>query len=119
MERDLTCIGCPLGCAIHVSGEIGSLNITGNTCKRGYEYALTECTHPVRRFTGTVAVRGGELPVVSVKTAQDVPKETLFAVADAARKLCVDAPVAIGDVIVPDVAGTGVALIAAKHVARR
>lgn len=119
MERDLICIGCPLGCALHVSGEIDNLTVTGNTCPRGAAYARTECTTPVRRFTGTVAVSGGVLPVVSVKTAQDIPKESVFAVAEAVRTIQVQAPIAIGDVICEDIAGTGVALVAAKNVARR
>ena len=118
MERDLICIGCPLGCALHISGDIGNLTVTGNTCPRGDAYARTECTAPVRRFTGTAAISGGVLPVVSVKTAQDIPKDAIFAVAEAVRTLRVEAPVAIGDVICDDIAGTGVALICAKNVAR-
>ncbi len=118
MERDLTCIGCPLGCALHVSGEGDVLTVTGNTCPRGAAYARTECTAPVRRFTGTVALTGGVLPVVSVKTREDVPKGSIFAVAEAVKTLRVEAPVAIGDVICEDIAGTGVALVVAKNVAR-
>lgn len=118
MERDLTCIGCPLGCALHVSGEIDNLTVTGNTCPRGDAYARTECTAPVRRFTGTVAISSGVLPVVSVKTSQDIPKSAIFAVAEAVRTLQVQAPVAIGDVICDNIADTGVALICAKNVAR-
>lgn len=116
MKRDLTCIGCPLGCALHVSGEGENLTVTGNTCPRGEEYAKTECTAPVRCFTGTVALVGGLLPVVSVRTADNVPKQSIFAVAEAARSIRVQAPVAIGDVICENVAGTGVALVATKAV---
>jgi len=119
MERDLTCIGCPLGCALHVSGDIGNLTVTGNTCPRGAAYAQTECTSPVRRFTGTVALSGGVLPVVSVKTAQDIPKDAIFAVVEAVRTLCIEAPVAIGDVICDNIAGAGVALVAAKNATRK
>ena len=118
MERDLICIGCPLGCALHVSGEKDALQVTGNTCPRGEAYAISECTAPVRRFTGTVAVTGGVLSVVSVKTETDVPKAAIMQVAEAVRTICVKAPVAIGDVICQDIAGTGVALVAAKNVAQ-
>lgn len=116
MKRDLTCIGCPLGCALHVSGEGKDLAVTGNTCPRGEEYAKTECTAPVRCFTGTVALVGGLLPVVSVRTAENVPKQSIFAVAEVARRIRVQAPVAIGDVICENVAGTGVALVATRNV---
>jgi len=118
MERDLTCIGCPLGCALHVWWEGDVVTVTGNSCPRGAAYGRTECTAPVRRFTGTVALSGGVLPVVSVKTREDVPKDAIFAVAEAVKTLRVEAPVAIGDVICEDIAGTGVALVVAKNVAR-
>ena len=117
MERDLICIGCPLGCALHVSGDVQDLKVSGFTCPRGETYAITECTAPVRGFTGTVALVGGVQPVVSVKTAQDIPKEKILAVAEAVRGLRVEAPVYIGDVIRENIADTGVDLIATKQVA--
>lgn len=119
MKRDLICIGCPLGCALQVSGDVGNLVVTGNTCPRGEAYAVTECTAPVRSFTGTAALIGGVLPVVSVKTSRDVPKEAIFAVAEAVQKLQVEAPVSIGDVISENIAGTGAALVATKSVMQR
>lgn len=119
MKRDLICIGCPLGCALQVSDDVEKLVVTGHTCPRGEAYAITECTAPVRGFTGTVALSGGALPVVSVKTSQDIPKEAVFAVAEAVRKLRVEAPVSIGDVICENIAGTGAALVATKNVMRR
>ena len=53
-----------------------------------------------------------------MKTREDVPKDSILAVAEAVRSVRVEAPVAIGDVICEDIAGTGVALVAAKNVAR-
>lgn len=116
MERDLTCIGCPLGCSLHVWWEGDVVTVTGNNCPRGAAYGSSECTAPVRRFTGTVAVTGGVLPVVSVKTETDVPKDSVLAVAAAVKTLRLEAPVAAGDVICHDIAGTGVALVATKSV---
>lgn len=118
MERELTCIGCPLGCALRVRGELGSLTVEGNTCPRGKEYALTECTAPVRRFTGTVALEGSREAVLPVKTAQDIPKDKLFAVAALCRRLRVSAPVCAGEVVCADAAGTGIALVAERGAAR-
>lgn len=61
--RNLTCIGCPLGCAITVTMDGGNVvSITGNTCKRGSDYAAKEVTHPTRIVTSTVCVRGGSIP---------------------------------------------------------
>lgn len=115
--RNLTCIGCPLGCAITVTMDGGNVvSITGNTCKRGSDYAAKEVTHPTRIVTSTVCVRGGCIPMVSVKTAQDIPKEKIFEIMKYINALTVTAPVHIGDVLLKDIAGTGVDLIATKEV---
>lgn len=68
--RELTCISCPLGCALKVeTDEAGKvLSVSGNTCKRGEEYGRREVTAPVRTVTSTVSVEGGEAPVTSVRT---------------------------------------------------
>ena len=115
--RNLTCLGCPLGCAITVTMDGGNVvSITGNTCKRGSDYAAKEVTHPTRIVTSTVCVRGGSIPMVSVKTAQDIPKEKIFEIMKYINALTVTAPVHIGDVLLKDIAGTGVDLIATKEV---
>ena len=134
-DQKLTCIGCPLGCSISVSlsdnGEVSE--ITGNTWKKGKEYARKEVTNPSRVVTSivkinngdvnmvsvktsTVPVTGGNLPVVSVKTASDIPKGKIFDCMEALKKVTVTAPVQIGEVIIKNVCGTGVDVIATKKV---
>lgn len=114
---NLVCIGCPMGCPLAVEMDNGAVvSVTGNTCPRGDAYARKEVTHPTRVVTSTVRVRGGTLPMVSCKTRTDVPKDKIFAVVEALKDVELDAPVAIGDVLVPDVAGTGVEIIATKNV---
>ena len=118
-KRELTCIGCPLGCSITVTLENGEIrDVTGYTCKRGHDYARKEVTNPTRIVTTSVAVTGSKTGAytVSCKTASDIPKEKIFAVIDALRGLTISAPVRIGDVLLPDAAGTGVPIIATKHV---
>ena len=115
-ERNLTCIGCPLGCALKVTINGENVTVTGNTCKRGSDYAAKEVTHPTRIVTSTVCVRGSSIPMVSVKTAQDIPKEKIFEIMKYINALTVTAPVHIGDVLLKDIAGTGVDLIATKEV---
>ena len=67
--RELTCIGCPLGCALTVTMEEGTVvSVTGNTCPRGDAYARKEVTNPTRIVTSTVRVQGGVCPMVNVKT---------------------------------------------------
>ena len=117
MDRELTCIGCPLGCQLHITGEAGALQVSGNTCPRGDAYARREVTAPTRIVTTTVRVTGGTLPAVSCKTRSDIPKEKIFDVVRALKSVVVPAPVHIGQVLLPDAAGTGVDVVATKDVA--
>lgn len=115
--RELTCIGCPLGCALTVTMDGDTVtNVTGNTCPRGDAYARKEVTNPTRIVTTTVRVEGGVCPMVNVKTASDIPKDKIFACANALKDVVAKAPVHIGDVILADVAGTGVDIVAARNV---
>lgn len=115
--RNLTCIGCPLGCALAAETEHGEvINVTGNTCRRGDDYARKEVTHPARTVTSTVRVTGGDIPMVSVKTAQDIPKEKIMDIMDCIRSIQAQAPVHIGDVLLENAAGTGVNIIATKNI---
>ena len=110
---DMICIRCPMGCALHVEMKNGAVvSVTGNTCPRGEEYARAEATAPVRTVTSTVRALHGVRPVVAVKTVPDVPKKEIFAVMEAVRALTVEAPVHIGDVLAPHIAGTGSDLVA-------
>ena len=114
---DLTCIRCPMGCAIHVEMENGQVvSVTGNTCPRGDAYARKEMTNPTRIVTSTVRVAGGRLAMVSVKTASDIPKGKIFEIVAALRQVTAHAPVKIGDVLLADAAGTGVDIVATKNV---
>lgn len=117
MEKKLlTCIGCPLGCALTAVPAADGWDISGYTCKRGLEYAKKELTRPERTVTSTVRVTGGTANVTSVRTAADVPKDAIFAVMEAINAIVVPAPIAIGDVICENIAGTGVSLTATKAV---
>ncbi len=118
MERkELICIGCPLGCNLTVEMDGGQVvSVNGNTCKRGDDYARKELTDPRRIVTSTVPVAGGNLPVVSVKTASDIPKGKIRECLCALKGVTLTAPVQIGDVIMENVANTGVDVIATKSI---
>ena len=114
---NLICIGCPLGCPLTVEMEGNEVkSVAGNTCPRGDAYAKKELTNPTRIVTSTVRVAGGKLAMVSVKTESDIPKGKIFDCVKALKEVEVNAPVKIGDVIVENVAGTGVNIIATKNV---
>ena len=116
MQRKMTCIVCPIGCQMDVQldGE-RVLCVTGNTCKRGCEYALAECTNPVRTITSTVKVTGGALPVLPVKTDKPVPKRLVFDCIKEMNKCNLHAPVAIGDIIIENLLDTGINVVATSY----
>lgn len=117
-SESVTCIGCPLGCSITVEmSENGDINaVYGNTCPKGDSYARKEVTSPVRMVTSVVRIEKGELPVVSVKTQTDIPKEKIFVCMEELKKIILKAPVQIGDIAVKDICGTGVPVIVTKQV---
>ena len=99
IKKEFTCICCPLGCQITVVTENGQLTVTGNNCPKGEKYVKDEMTNPSRMVTSMVKVTDGEIPVVSVKTKEAVPKEKIQACIEALKLIEVNAPVKIGDVI--------------------
>lgn len=120
--RELTCIGCPLGCSLTVSlntdadRSVEVISVTGNTCPKGDIYARKEVTNPTRIVTSTVRVKNGTSPMVNVKTETDIPKNKIFACTNALRGIEISAPVKIGDIVLENVADTGVNVIAAKNI---
>lgn len=112
----MNCIMCPLGCEMTVTIEDGAVtDVKGNTCPRGAKYAKDEVTAPKRMLTSTVHVEGGFLPLLPVVSASVLPKERVLDCADYLRGVTVKAPVHTGDVIVKDILGLGVDIIASRN----
>lgn len=114
--RELTCIGCPLGCNLTVAVDGEEITVSGNNCPNGEKYAKNEVTNPTRIVTSTIKVFGGSIERVSCKTASPIPKAKIFACMDEIKKAHVNAPVKIGDVLIKDVANSGVDVVATKNV---
>lgn len=109
----LICIRCPRGCHLEIDGNNV---VTGNRCPRGEEYALKELLNPTRTLTSTVRIRGSAIRRLPVKSAEEIPKVLLM---DAIRQLdgiAINAPVQCGQVILEDIMGTGVPLIATRSI---
>ncbi len=111
-KRELTCIVCPMGCRVTVELDGEEIRLSGNQCKRGEAYCRQEVACPMRTVTSLVAIDGAEHPLCPAKTAAAVPREKIPEVLAALRRARVHAPVAIGDVLVSDIADTGVNLVA-------
>ena len=114
--RELICINCPLGCHLNVDdNDMANIKVTGNTCPRGVTYATSEVTAPKRMVTSSVPVKGGKVARVSCKTSEPIPKEKIFASLVEIKKVKAVAPVAIGDVLLANVCGTGVNIVATSE----
>ena len=113
-QRELTCISCPIGCQLVVTLVDGAVTeVTGNTCPRGDVYGRAECTAPVRMVTGLVRIEGRTEPL-SVKTAQAIPKSSVAECVELLAKTEVKAPVKAGEVVIANVCGSGIDVIATK-----
>lgn len=113
--RIMNCIMCPLGCEMTVTIEDGAVTgVTGNTCPRGPKYAHDEVVAPKRMLTSTVRVNGGLLPFVPVVSKTTLPKERILDCAAALRQVIVEAPVSEGQVIVENILGLGVDIVASR-----
>lgn len=111
---EITCIICPLGCQIQIHQFGNELKISGHTCPRGEAYARDETFAPKRMLTGVVAVEGRSA-MLPVKTKSPIPKSSLREAMAEIRTVYVKAPVIIGDVLINNLAGTGIELIATKN----
>ena len=115
--HEVICILCPMGCKITVKTENGEVvKIENAGCKRGIEYSVQEIKSPVRDFFTTVRVKGGKIPVLSVRSTGPVPKNMLMTCAKELAKIVVPAPVKSGDVIVKNLLNLGVDIIATKDI---
>ncbi len=115
-EKKFTCIICPTGCAVTVKADDAGniVQILGNGCKRGEEYAREEFSAPTRVLTSTVGINAYGMERVSVRTTGPVPKTKLFDCMREIRKVKIRNYVKSGDVVIKNVLGLGVDVIATK-----
>lgn len=117
---ELVCILCPKGCNIEIEENIDQdFSVSGFGCKRGKKYAIEELTCPQRLVTSSVFVQGGNYCTVSVKTKNPVDRSRIPDVLKELVNFIVKAPVSIGDVLITNVAGTGVDIIATREVSEK
>ena len=110
----LTCIVCPVGCELQVSVREGKVvSVKGNACPKGEAYAEEE-VKPRRTLITVVKVKGSNLPVVSVKTIKPIPKELIPDAMEYLAKIELEAPIGVGDVVVEDLIGLGVPVVATR-----
>jgi len=119
IDREIICIVCPTGCRIRVSGpDTEHLEVSGNECKRGEEYALKEIADPRRTLITTVQIDHGTLRRLPVRTNREIPKQSIFPCMEVINRVRVEAPVEVGQVLVADILGTGADVVATRSMGR-
>lgn len=117
MEKDLVCIACPIGCRVTITKDDASPDgyiVEGNTCKKGRAYAIKEVTAPSRMLTSTVRIEGAKLCRLPVVSSDEVPKQLLFKAMEEMNGVLITSPVIIGDIVLENIAGSGVDLVASR-----
>jgi CxxC motif-containing protein len=110
--REFICIRCPYGCRLRVTIEGGRVQeVRENRCNRGRDYALQEAVMPMRVITSLMRARGREKPF-GVKTDAPVPQKLFFDCVNLIRRTTPDAPIRCGEVILQNILGTGVNVVA-------
>ena len=117
------CTTCPSECLLTVeverdaSGNVARVrSVTGNSCPRGDRCAHQELTCPMRVLTTTVAVSGGDEALLPVRTAEAIPLELHAQAMALIRGLVVNAPIHMGDAILPNLLNTNINLIASMDI---
>lgn len=111
--KELICIVCPKGCHLKIDQK---LNVSGNSCPRGVKYAIDELTNPTRMVTTTILIRNGVISRLPVMTSKPIPKNKIMDVMKVLNEVKVTAPIYVGDVVLNDILGLGVDILATREV---
>jgi CxxC motif-containing protein len=111
---DLICITCPKGCTLHITREGETILDVDAGCKRGHHYAAEELLDPRRMIASTVKVLGGQHPLLPVYTREPFPKPRIQELMTALRQVEIEAPVRMGEIVLPNALGTGIDIIASR-----
>lgn len=117
-KTKILCITCPKGCTLEVSHEGQTILEVKPGCKRGHAYAANELVNPRRMVATTVNIRGGLHPLLPVYTSAPFPKGRIHELREELRKVEVQAPIRMGTVVVEDILGSGVNILASRDMAQ-
>ncbi len=111
-EARFVCAVCPRGCRLVVAVGAGRATVSGNACPRGAEYGLSEALDPRRILTTTLRTNLAGRPRLPVKSSGPIPKSRLLEAARALDGLVVEGRRRSGEVLVSDLLGLGVDMVA-------
>ena len=110
--KELTCIICPNGCSLSIDNE---LNVTGNLCPRGKEFAINEIKDPKRSITSTCKTVFKDIPVIAVRSDSEVKKDDVKKVIEEINRITIDKRLPIGEIIIKNVINSGVNIILSSN----
>jgi len=118
-KKHFVCVVCPIGCEIDVVHD-GSkiISMEGNKCEKSEEFVTQELIEPMRILTTTVRIRGSRWPVIPVRTDKPVPKRLFPRIMRQLRRIKLQAPVNMLDVVLSDVLRTGANIVVTRTMPR-
>ena len=114
----MICIVCPKGCQLISSGD-DNYSVSGFSCYRGEAYGKKELTNPTRVLTSIVRTKNSSRPTCPVKTSDAIPKAKIKEAMELLKPVRLQAPIAMGDVVVKNICGTGIDWIATRQLMSR
>ena len=117
--KQLVCIGCPRGCRLTIDEKDGEYIVTGNTCPRGKEFAISEMTAPKRTICSTVKTAFSDVPWLPVRVSDDIPREKIFDVMREINAVTLKERIGRGDAVIKNVLGLGVDVIATSDLLKQ
>ena len=117
--KEFSCISCPRGCLLHAEEENGGFTVTGNSCPRGREFAISEMTAPKRTICSVVKTVFADAPVLPVRVSADIPKEMIFDVMGEINSVTLTERIGRGDIVIENVLGLGVDVISTSDLLKQ
>lgn len=118
--KEFNCIVCPRGCLLRVTQGENGIEVSGNSCKRGHDFAVSEVTAPKRTVCSTVKTAFPQAPVLPVRVSAEIPKEKIFDVMREINNVLLTERVGRGETVIENVLGLGVDVISTsdllKHI---
>lgn len=115
--KEFTCIACPRGCRLVVAVNDGAASVSGNACPKGAIYGAQEAVQPMRTLTTTVAIVGSARRRLPVRSSADLPLSRILDAMTALDPVVVRPPLRRGDIVVRDLLGLGVDIVATDDLA--
>ena len=113
---NLICINCPKGCHLTVEEVNGEVKVEGNSCPRGVVYATNELKNPLRTLTSTVPIDSDTCARLPIISDNPVPKGKLMDIMKDLKDVKAKAPVHMGDIVLENIEGLGINMIASKTI---